>query len=128
MNVRTVLAAGVLTMAVVLSGCAGGTEEAKGGQEFLNVSYDPTRELYQDINEAFSQAWQAKTGTQVSFGTIYVDDRLPRAQGQSERHSGLGRSRAGRCDRRNAESEDIGRRALELSRVVGVCEREERRG
>lgn len=67
MNVRTVLAAGVLTMAVVLSGCAGGTEEAKGGQEFLNVSYDPTRELYQDINEAFSQAWQAKTGTQVSF-------------------------------------------------------------
>ncbi len=67
MNVRTVLAAGVLTMAVVLSGCAGETEEAKGGQKFLNVSYDPTRELYQDINEAFSQAWQAKTGTQVSF-------------------------------------------------------------
>ncbi len=28
----------------------------------LNVSYDPTRELYQDYNAAFSKYWQAKTG------------------------------------------------------------------
>lgn len=28
----------------------------------LNVSYDPTRELYQDFNAAFAQYWQAKTG------------------------------------------------------------------
>ncbi len=28
----------------------------------LNVSYDPTRELYQDYNEAFSKYWKAKTG------------------------------------------------------------------
>lgn len=31
----------------------------------LNVSYDPTRELYQDFNNAFAQHWQKKTGEVV---------------------------------------------------------------
>ena len=31
----------------------------------LNVSYDPTRELYQDINKAFAADWQARTGQTV---------------------------------------------------------------
>ena len=31
----------------------------------LNVSYDPTRELYQDFNAAFARHWQAKTGEKV---------------------------------------------------------------
>src|SRR5689334_4737178 len=33
----------------------------------LNVSYDPTRELYQDFNLAFSKYWQAKTGDRVTI-------------------------------------------------------------
>lgn len=32
-----------------------------------NVSYDPTRELYKDINEAFGKQWQAKTGEVLKF-------------------------------------------------------------
>jgi sulfate/thiosulfate-binding protein len=32
----------------------------------LNVSYDPTRELYQDFNTAFAKAWKAKTGDNVT--------------------------------------------------------------
>ena len=32
----------------------------------LNVSYDPTRELYQDFNKAFAAHWQQKTGDRVS--------------------------------------------------------------
>lgn len=32
----------------------------------LNVSYDPTRELYQEFNRAFSQFWQARSGDQVT--------------------------------------------------------------
>jgi len=32
----------------------------------LNVSYDPTRELYQDFNAAFGKYWLAKTGQKVS--------------------------------------------------------------
>ena len=31
----------------------------------LNVSYDPTREFYQDVNAAFAREWQARTGTKV---------------------------------------------------------------
>ena len=33
----------------------------------LNVSYDPTRELYQDFNAAFSKYWLAKTGDKVTI-------------------------------------------------------------
>jgi sulfate/thiosulfate transport system substrate-binding protein len=32
----------------------------------LNVSYDPTRELYQEYNAAFAKYWQAKTGDTVA--------------------------------------------------------------
>src|SRR5450830_72360 len=32
----------------------------------LNVSYDPTRELYQDFNGAFARQWKAKTGDSVT--------------------------------------------------------------
>jgi sulfate transport system substrate-binding protein len=32
----------------------------------LNVSYDPTRELYQQVNAAFAQQWKAKTGDTVT--------------------------------------------------------------
>lgn len=37
-----------------------------GEVTLLNVSYDPTRELYQDYNAAFSKYWQAKTGDTVT--------------------------------------------------------------
>ena len=33
----------------------------------LNVSYDPTRELYQDFNSAFAKYWQKKTGDKVTI-------------------------------------------------------------
>jgi len=33
----------------------------------LNVSYDPTRELYRQIDAAFAAAWQAKTGQTVAI-------------------------------------------------------------
>jgi sulfate transport system substrate-binding protein len=33
----------------------------------LNVSYDPTRELYKEINPAFVQAWLAKTGAHIAI-------------------------------------------------------------
>jgi sulfate/thiosulfate-binding protein len=40
---------------------------AQGGEiSLLNVSYDPTRELYQDFNQAFAKYWKAKTGQTVS--------------------------------------------------------------
>jgi sulfate adenylyltransferase subunit 1/sulfate transport system substrate-binding protein len=36
--------------------------EAQAADELLNVSYDPTRELYRAINEAFAADWKARTG------------------------------------------------------------------
>ena len=39
-----------------------GRRRPRGAQELLNVSYDPTRELYQDFNAAFAKHWKAKTG------------------------------------------------------------------
>jgi sulfate transport system substrate-binding protein len=33
----------------------------------LNVSYDPTRELYQDLNKAFAEQWQARTGQALTI-------------------------------------------------------------
>lgn len=36
-------------------------------QALLNVSYDPTRELYRDINRLFSADWKAKTGETVNI-------------------------------------------------------------
>ena len=33
--------------------------------ELLNVSYDPTRELYTEINSAFAREWKAKTGKEL---------------------------------------------------------------
>src|SRR6218665_3421621 len=53
----------LLTLAALL-----GTSAAAQAQvSLLNVSYDPTRELYQDFNAAFIKHWKAKTG-----GTITV--------------------------------------------------------
>jgi sulfate transport system substrate-binding protein len=40
---------------------------AKADTTLLNVSYDPTRELYQEINQAFAKAWKAKTGEVVKI-------------------------------------------------------------
>ncbi|HSK11554.1 MAG TPA: sulfate ABC transporter substrate-binding protein [Vicinamibacterales bacterium] len=42
-----------------------GASAAGQGVTLLNVSYDPTREFYQDVNAAFARAWQAKTGQSV---------------------------------------------------------------
>jgi sulfate transport system substrate-binding protein len=35
--------------------------------ELLNVSYDPTRELYRDVDAAFATYWKAKTGQTVTI-------------------------------------------------------------
>jgi len=37
------------------------------GVTLLNVSYDPTRELYQDFNASFSKYWKEKTGQVVTI-------------------------------------------------------------
>src|SRR5438128_2614651 len=48
-------------------GCGGpqGNAQSAGAVELLNVSYDPTRELWRDLNSHFAADWQTKTGQKV---------------------------------------------------------------
>jgi sulfate/thiosulfate transport system substrate-binding protein len=58
----------VLTLAL-LTGALGFTSSIQAAESvsILNVSYDPTRELYQEFNAAFAKHWQAKTGQTVKI-------------------------------------------------------------
>jgi sulfate transport system substrate-binding protein len=44
-----------------------GAPTARAQTTLLNVSYDPTRELYQEFNAAFIKHWKEKTGQTVSI-------------------------------------------------------------
>ena len=56
------LVATCLTGFMLLGGSA-----ASADQKLLNVSYDPTRELYKAINPAFIADWKAKTGETIEI-------------------------------------------------------------
>jgi sulfate transport system substrate-binding protein len=139
----------------------------------LNASYDPTRELYEDINAAFAKHWKQTTGQDVRINQSHggsgrqaraVIDGLPadvvtlalagdidkialegqaaapqlgtasaaqqrslrlhhraaRARRQPEEDSRLGRPGARRRAGDHAEPQDFRRRALELSRRLGM--------
>jgi len=59
MNKLKSLAAAIALAAPVLAQAA--------SIELLNVSYDPTRELYKDVNEKFAADWKARTGDSVTI-------------------------------------------------------------
>ena len=49
--------------AILLAGC--GASDSGDAVRILNVSYDPTRELYREVNERFAAKWRAETGQAV---------------------------------------------------------------
>ncbi|MEB0136211.1 sulfate ABC transporter substrate-binding protein [Actimicrobium sp. CCC2.4] len=56
---KSLLVAAVLIPAVHVASAA--------GLSLLNVSYDPTRELYQDVNQAFARQWASRGGDTIRF-------------------------------------------------------------
>ena len=62
---RTLLVA--LVVAVAAVGAPRGVAAQARPVTLLNVSYDPTRELYQEINAAFARQWKAKGGQDVTI-------------------------------------------------------------
>jgi sulfate/thiosulfate-binding protein len=54
---------------LLLAACSTETKNTSTSKEvkLLNVSYDPTRELYAAENAAFAKAWEAKTGQKVTI-------------------------------------------------------------
>ncbi|MES3096428.1 sulfate ABC transporter substrate-binding protein [Sphingomonas aerolata] len=57
-----------LALAAIVAGCSSPSSTGKDGSvELLNVSYDPTRELYKAVNTAFAAKWKQDTGQAVRF-------------------------------------------------------------
>ncbi len=66
-----------LVVALLAGGCAPSSSSTDGNAEsgsqkgsrvtLLNVSYDPTREFYQEFNQQFSEHWLKTTGTEVTI-------------------------------------------------------------
>ena len=74
-NSRVFITALVLTL---LGGCGSSDDKSAqsagksgsksaGAVTLLNVSYDPTRELYRDIDTKFTEQWQAQTGQKIDI-------------------------------------------------------------
>jgi sulfate transport system substrate-binding protein len=56
-----------LTLALTLAVPFGKTATAQEKVALLNVSYDPTRELYKDINATFARVWKQRTGQDLEI-------------------------------------------------------------
>ncbi|MBC9205451.1 sulfate ABC transporter substrate-binding protein [Roseomonas aerophila] len=52
-------------------GLGGRAVQAQGASQLLNVSYDPTRELYRAYNAAFIEQWKAQSGQGVQIRTSH---------------------------------------------------------
>ena len=52
----------ISSLSIVVGLAAFAPVDAAETVSLLNVSYDPTRELYQEFNAAFIKEWKAKTG------------------------------------------------------------------
>jgi sulfate/thiosulfate-binding protein len=64
---ETVMSSSKIICAAILGVVLTARGSAAWAQTLLNVSYDPTRELYQDFNAAFIKYWKAKTGQTVTI-------------------------------------------------------------
>lgn len=51
----------------VLAALVSVTSFGVAAKDFLNVSYDPTRELYEDVNKQFGAYWKQRTGQVINF-------------------------------------------------------------
>lgn len=63
---RPAAALGAAAAALFAIHAASGRAAQGAPVEILNVSYDPTRELYREMNEAFAKDYLARTGTEVT--------------------------------------------------------------
>ena len=67
MNRKIRFAAAALAAVVTLGTVAGNTVYAADSVSITNVSYDPTRELYEQYNKSFQEHWKEKTGQDVEI-------------------------------------------------------------
>jgi sulfate transport system substrate-binding protein len=58
-----------LIASALVSACA--SKDSANTDTLLNVSYDPTRELYADLNPAFATLWKKQTGRDLEIKTSH---------------------------------------------------------
>ena len=88
-NKLAVVAALAIALAIFAMGCP---KNQPGGQPstglpdvtLLNVSYDPTRELYEEYNSAFQAHWKTTTGQNVTINQSHAGSVLRGMQGVLE--------------------------------------------
>ncbi len=68
---QSLLAATAITVAFMTAIVAVRAQTTSQEVVLTNVSYDPTRELYRALNEAFAKEWQASTGQKVTIRTSH---------------------------------------------------------
>ena len=61
------LAAGSALLLALMGGAGQAGAQSAKPVTLLNVSYDPTRELYEDFNQQFATFWKGKTGQEVTI-------------------------------------------------------------
>jgi sulfate transport system substrate-binding protein len=66
MRNRLTLSGSLTLLALLAAPAAGEAQGAPKPVTLLNVSYDPTRELYEDFNRQFAAYWKGKTGQEVT--------------------------------------------------------------
>ena len=174
MKLQRIITVYSIVMAVTFAGPLTRPGKARAGQTILNVSYDPTRELYDDFDVTFAKRWKASSGQEVTVNlsnggsgkqaravidgleadvvtlglaydidaisekggllpaelanpvalqqhALYVDHRVSCAPGKSQGNQGLARPGETGSICHYAESENFRRRAMGLSRGVGLC-------
>ena len=89
-----------LSLLAFLEGCSGGGDAAT----LLNVSYDPTHELYRALNAAFARSWAARTGQRVAI---------------RQSHGGSGKQARGVIDGLEADVVTLGL-AYDVDALVGA--------
>ncbi len=66
MRIRLAAPSSIALLALV-AGTGAAAAQAPKPVTLLNVSYDPTRELYEDFNQRFAAYWKGKTGQEVTI-------------------------------------------------------------
>ena len=112
-----------LTILGILSIIAGPQARAAAtAQTLLNVSYDPTRELYEDFNATFAKYWKAKTGQDSDCQS--VARRVGQAGPRGDRRA---RGRCGHARARLRHRRDLGKGQSAAERLAKAPARQQLR-
>jgi sulfate/thiosulfate transport system substrate-binding protein len=71
-----ILGLALACLAAVVLGTTTGCSKSAKETKLINVSYDPTREFYKDVNATFAEFWKKQTGETVMAKTSHGGSRM----------------------------------------------------